>query len=158
MSVYSRIVELLKKQGNIFAEVEDITNKIVYEQIDNLPSLLEQRGELLEKSVLIKEEIDKVATNEPGVEDVLRCNCDIWDLSDEETMVFEAIMRVRATVNRISKMDSEVYFRIEKEKSSILEHIKQLNNSGNSVAENYKRAVQTGFPKTRFDGGNKIKI
>lgn len=156
MKNYSKIVKLLGEQGKVFAEVEDITNKIIYEQIDKLPQLLEHRGKLLERATLIKKEIDKVA-DEPGVMDILRCNCDISNLSYEETAVFEAIMRVRATANRISKMDSEVFSRIEKEKNSILEHIKQLNNSGNSVAENYKRAVQTGFPKTHFDG-NKITV
>lgn len=158
MNNHSKIIELIGKQRIVFEEVEDITNKIIYEQIEEFPQLMEKREELLKKSLLIKEEINKVAAIEPGVLNVLSLNCDISRLSDENAMVFEALMRVRATANRINRMDSEVYSRIEREKSSILEYIETLNSSGNSVAENYKRAVQTAFSGNRFDGDKKITV
>lgn len=158
MNKYSKIIELLGEQGRVFEEVEDITNRIISEQIEELPQLLALRGELLERALLIKEEIDKACTNQPGLEDMLRCACDMSSLSDEDAMVFEASIRVRATVNRICKKDAEVYSRIEREKSSILEYLETLNSSINSVAESYKRAVQTGFPENRLNGDNDLMV
>lgn len=158
MENISKIIELIEEQNRIFEEVEAITDRILCEQAEELPGIVEERGKLLEKSFLLKEEIAKAAADNQDVLDVLRCSCDISNLSNEQTMVFEGLMRVRATASRISRMDTEIYSRIEREKSSIKEHIETLNSSGNSVAESYKRAVQTGFPDNRFDGENKMTV
>jgi len=152
------IIELLGKQNEVLEEVEAITDKILCEHAEELTGLVEERGKLLEESLLLKEEIAKAAADNHDVLNVLRCSCDISNLSDEQTMVFDGLMRARATASRISRMDSEIYSRIEREKSSILEHLETLNRSGNSVAESYKRAVQTGFPENRFDGENNMTV
>lgn len=158
MNIIPMIIELLGKQNEVLEEVEAITDKILCEQAEELTGLVEERGKLLEESLLLKEEIAKAAADNHDVLNVLRCSCDISNLSDEQTMVFDGLMRARATASRISRMDSEIYSRIEREKSSILEHLETLNRSGNSVAESYKRAVQTGFPENRFDGENNMTV
>lgn len=153
---FSETIALLREQLALFLEVEDISDKIILKEPEELPQLLELRGELIEKASTIKKKIDTLCEAEPLLLDVLRAVGDMSNLSDESSRVYEASMRVRAAVNRISKMDAEVYLKIEREKNAALEQLEALNSSMKSVAESYRRAAQTGV--YRLDGDNDLIV
>lgn len=148
---YTEAVTLLGQQLKLFLEIEAITDKIIIEEPEELPQLLKRRGELIEGAAAAKEQIDLIGEAEPRLLKVLRSDCDMSNLSHEDSRIYEASMRVRAAANRIGKRDAEVYTKIEQEKNSALEQLEALNSSMKSVAESYRRAAETGVYKLEGD-------
>jgi len=150
-----KIIGLLETQRGVFSDIEEITRRMLDEDIENFSPLLEERGKLLEKAVSIEEEIRLISHEDQRIGDVLGNRCDMTAIPDDLAKVFEASMRVKAIINRIKNMEEDIRLRMEAEREAILKKIESLNVSSNSVAGNYKRAVQTGFPQSHLGEGKK---
>jgi len=148
----SDIISLLVTQKDTFLRVEEITDLLLSAPSQELPELVSARGKLIESAIKTEEELHAAACGDENLLEVLSCSCSISELSEELTEVFEAALRVRATVNRISKMETGVLDRVRSERDMALEKIEALNKSGNSVAAKYKQAVRTAFPQSYMQG------
>ena len=147
-----KLIKLLKAEREIFLEVEALTNQMMTSPTEELSDLLSERGSLLQKAVSIEDEINEEVIDSEDIRNVLRNRGDMSKLSDDSAAVYDASMSVKAVINRINRLEDDVRSRIENERNAILKKIESINSSSNSVAENYKRSVQTGFPQlTLFD-------
>ncbi len=136
---------LLREKEELFSKVERITNDIFEAPVDQINSLLETRGKTLEQVILIEGKIKSVAAEDEYLKSVLDCTCDISGLSGELKDLFEESLRIKAIVNRIIKNEDSIRLRIENEMNSLLERIETMNRSSKTVAESYKRSVETGI-------------
>ena len=147
MENFDRILDLLKEKLEIFLTIEKLTNMMFTSSVDELSDILADRGDLLQKAVLIESEINKEVYDKACIKGVLNNTKDISKLSDELLKIYDASMRVKAVLNRLNKLEKDVQLRLENERDMILERIESMNSSSNSVAGNYKRTVQMGFPQ-----------
>lgn len=146
----SAIIKLLGAQKDVFSLVEDTTNQMLFEPAETLTDLITIRGTLLEKAVKIEDDIRLAANDDKYLFEVISCRCDMSALSEEFVGLFKAALSVKAALNRIRKSEADVLERVNDEKNTALMQIEALNKSSNSVAANYKHAVQTGFPQNFF--------
>lgn len=144
------VLDLLVEQKDIISEAEEVTNRMLDAPAEELPELIALRGRLLEKAVEAEERIRKAAQGDKRLLEAADCSCEISELAEEHIGVFEAALRVKAAVNRICRLETDVLNRLNSEKEMALTKIEALNKSGNSVAANYKQAVQTGYPQDTF--------
>ena len=148
--------KLLQKKQALFLDVEKITNEMSESPIDKIDELLEKRGEALEQVIELEAQIKAILAEDESLSSVVSCTCDMAALKGEMKDLFEESLRVRAIVNRIIKNEDIVRLRIESERDSLLHKIETLNSSSISVAESYKRSVNTGLPQNFFTSKNKI--
>jgi len=147
MENFDRILDLLKEKLEIFLTIEKLTNMMFTSPVDELSVILTERGDLLQKALLIESKINKEVDDKACIKGVLDNTDDISKLSDDLLKIYDASMRVKAVLNRLNKLEKDVQLRLENERYMILERIESMNSSSNSVAGNYKRTVQMGFPQ-----------
>ncbi len=147
MDINIELKNLLRKKRDLFLEVEAITQDINVGPIDRFNELLEKRGEALEQVILTDNQIKAITDGNEVLQSVLNCTCEISELQGELKELFEEVLSVKAIVNRIIKNEDIVRLRLESERDSLLNRIETINSSSNSVAESYKRSVETGFPQ-----------
>ncbi len=150
-----QLMQLLCRKEELFSEVEKITNGIYEAPVDIINALLETRGNVLEQASEVSEKISALAEGNEYLKSVLNCACDVSDLSGEAKELFEQALRIRAIANRILKNEDCVRQRIESERDSLLGKIETLNRSSKTVAESYKRSVETALPHDFGDGKSK---
>lgn len=147
MENYDKILDFLKEKLEIFLDVEKLTNMMFSSDIDELSNIISLRGDLLQKAVLIENEINKEVSGKEHIKSVLNISGDMSNLSIETRKIYEASMRVKAVLNRINNLEPEIKERLENERKIILEKLESMNKSSDHVAGNYKRSVQLGFPQ-----------
>ena len=139
---------LLKDKENCFALVEKITDDLCEAPVEQINALLKARGEALEKAVRIDEKLKTLIGDDAYLKSVLDCSCDISSLPDNLKPLFEASLQIRATANRIIRNQDVIRLKIENERDMLLKSIETMNRSSKSVAEHYKRSVETGLTQT----------
>jgi len=144
MNINIELKNLLRKKRDLFLEVEAVTQDINVGPIDQINELLEKRGEALEQVILTDNQIITIIDGNANLQSVLSCTCEISELQGESKELFEEVLSVKAIVNRIIKNEDTVRLRLESERDSLLNRIETINSSSNSVAESYKRSVETG--------------
>lgn len=147
MKNYDLVIDLLNEKREIFLEVEKLTNLMLISPIEELSEILEERGEFLQKAVLIENEINNKVSSDECARSILSNSGDMSNLPCDLEKLYESSMRIKAVINRINNLEVEVQERFESERDLILEKIESMNSSSNSVAGNYKRTVQMGFPQ-----------
>lgn len=147
--------QLLSEKELLFIEVEKITNEIFDAPVDIINALLETRGNALEQVNKVDEKLSPITENDEHLKSVLNCSCDISELSGESKELFEQVLRIKAVVNRIIKNQDSIRQKIDNERQSLLQRIEIMNNSSKTVAESYKRSVETALP--RDFGGSRNK-
>lgn len=157
MNNSNEILKLLNEKKILFLEVEQITNDIMSAPVSDIAATLERRGKLLDSVVLLDQKISAFVGNDAVVRSVLNNTCDASSLSKEYSTLFEASLKIKAIVNRIRNSENGIKERITTERDNTLAKIERLNQSSVSVAEKYKRSLETGFPQGRgFDSNKKI--
>jgi hypothetical protein len=149
---YKLVLQLLQEKGRLFHEVESLTGEIFAAPIDRINALLDTRGQVLEQIVEINERLRGFAGADAHLKSVLNCSLETDALTDETRTLFEEALRIRAAINRILKSEDNVRQRIENERSALLERIETMNSSSKTIADSYKRSVETAFPGN-YDGG-----
>lgn len=146
---------LLQQKVTLFKQVEIITNDILEAPIEDINMLLETRGNVLEQVVQIDDYIKLQVEGDTQLKSILNGSCDMSALSGEQKELFEEALRIRAVVNRIIKNEDSIRLRIENERDSLLEKIETMNSSSKTVAESYKRSVETAIPQDFGSSRNK---
>ena len=147
MNNNQEIKQLLSEKEMLFIEVEKITDDIFEAPVDIINELLETRGIALEQVNKIDEKLNPLVEGDEHLKSVLNCSCDISALSGEMKELFEKALRNKAIVNRIIKNQDSIRQKIESERDSLLQKIEIMNCSSKTVAESYKRSVDTALPQ-----------
>ncbi len=155
MTNNQKLKQLLREKEILFNEVERITNDIFESPVDVINALLETRGSVLEQVNIVNQKISPLIEGDENLRSVLNCTCDISGLSGEMKELFEQSLRIRAVANRIIKNEDCVRQKIENERDSLLEKIETMNSSSKTVAESYKRSVETALPRGFGNSKNK---
>ena len=150
-----QLMQLLYRKEELFSEVDKITDEIYEAPVDIINALLETRGNVLEQAGEVNSRISALAEGDEYLKSVLNCSCDVSGLSEEMKELFEQALRIRAIVNRILKNEDCVRRRIESERDSLLGKIENINHSSKTLAESYKRSVETAIPHSFGDGKSK---
>ena len=146
MNNIQELKQLLSEKEMLFIEVEKITDEDFEAPVDIINALLETRGVALEQVNRIDEILNPLVEGDEHLKSVLNCSCDISALSGERQELFEQALRIKAIVNRIIKNQDSIRQKIERERDSLLQKIETMNSSSKTVAESYKRSVDTALP------------
>ena len=146
MNNIQELKQLLSEKEMLFIEVEKITDEVFEAPVDIINALLETRGVALEQVNRIDEILNPLVEGDEHLKSVLNCSCDISALSGERQELFEQALRIKAIVNRIIKNQDSIRQKIERERDSLLQKIETMNSSSKTVAESYKRSVDTALP------------
>ena len=149
---YKTVLQLLQEKGRLFHGVEALTDEIFAASIDRINPLLDERGQILEQIAGINEKLRCFAGADAQLKSVLNCSLEADALTDETRVLFEEALRIRAAINRILKSEDNVRQRIENERTALMERIETMNSSSKTIADSYKRSVETAIPGS-FDGG-----
>lgn len=150
MNEESIVLELLQRKHEIFLIIENLTEKMKGAPIEKLTRLFEQRGDALQRVTEIDCRLKELACEDEALKGALNNSSEPASLCGELAEVFKASLAVKAVANRVLKIEPEVQARVENERDKLFERLEVINSSGNSVAESYKRSVQTGFPQNPF--------
>ncbi|PKM74471.1 MAG: hypothetical protein CVU91_00980 [Firmicutes bacterium HGW-Firmicutes-16] len=150
-----KLTQLLREKEVLFIDVERITNDIFEAPVDIINALLETRGNALERVNQVNDKISPLIEGDEHLKSILNCSCEISGLTGETKELFEQALRIRAVANRIIKNEDCVRQRIENERDLLLEKIETMNRSSKTVAESYKRSVETALPHGFGNSKNK---
>lgn len=148
--------ELMRKKQALFLEIERITNDMNKMPVEQVNDFLKKRREALDQAVITEECVREITAGDEFLQSVVNCTCDVSGLSPEMKGLYEEAVRCRSILNRIKKNEDITRLRIENRKDLLLEKIRTVNKSVNSVAENYRRAVRTGIPQRVVYKKNKM--
>ncbi len=155
MEEFEKVIKILEVKKAYFLDIESLTEKMKYAPVDELLEIFERRGKKLEQVAELDKELNAIAETELSLKSILS-NAETPDgLDTEHAVIFRSSLDIKAAANRILKMEPEVRERVENERDILLEHIEEMNNSGNSVAASYKRSVQTGVSQLSIVGNEK---
>lgn len=152
----NEVLSLLAAQYSDLSNVEKRTEEILYAPADDFSDLIDQRGLLLEKAVLVENTLKKAGAENETLRNALNGSAEPGSLSEELKRVYEASLRVKAVLCRIRRLEPQVVTRMENERAEVLSHLEGLNASSNSVAASYSRALQTAVPPADFTGVRSI--
>ena len=152
------VLSLLAEEYKELSQVEKLTETIFNAPSDDFIDLIAERGSFLNKAVLAENRLKEIGAADAVLRDVLSGRAELGALTPELQEVFEASLRVKATLCRIRRLEPQVITRMENERAEALSHIEELNRSSGSVAGSYKAAVSTATTNRAFTGGGGISI
>lgn len=146
------ILSLLAEELVQLSQVEKLTEEVLYAPSDDFPDIITERGNFLNKAVLAENRLKKITAGNDTLRGVLSGQADLSKLTPEMRNVFEASLRVKATLCRIKRLEPPVITRMENERAEALSHIEELNHSSGAIAGNYKAAVRTAMTNKAYTG------
>ena len=149
------ILSLMDKKIEQAERYREISNKMIYEDIDGVNEMLDRRQELITQIDGISAEI-KAYVNSQSVEkrDVLNTMLsfrEVGELSGELLELQEKLMRYKEVKKQINEADRKIY-----------KHIKEMQNelAAEMVRSNRSKQVIDYFKTTSIDvdGGSKFNM
>lgn len=154
---YGRVIEILNEKRKLFLEIERVTEPMYYGEADEIADCMEKRSTLIEKIILLDNEIKELCAGDEPLRDALNNKCNRQGLIESLAEVYDASTGVFAVINRIIGNQKAIEEHLLDEKARIEEKIKETESSGYSVANQYYQSIQTGV--NRFASGeNSRKI
>lgn len=148
----TQIVSLLAEEREQLAEVERLTEEILYAPSDDFIALIADRGGYLSRAVVAENKLKALSACDETLHSVLSGQAELNSLTPDLQEVFEASLRVKAILCRIKRLEPQVVTRMENERAEALSHIEELNRSSGSIAGTYKAAVSTAMTNRVFSG------
>ena len=150
MNGCQEIILLLQKKKELLLEVEEISASMKIAPAEELMALFTDRGRLLEKAQDVETNIRALTNGNEQMRSALNNSCEPRTLDSELLRVYEESLRVKAVANRILREEEGIKDHITLERDGLLKKIQELNSSSGSVADSYRRCVQTGVPNNQF--------
>lgn len=131
------ILQLLEKKYNLFSDYLFITQKMYNNDLYENENYFDERGELAAKIDALEVNIKKIMAK-----DIL--SYDRAKLSDEEQQVFDAALKIRSVVSRISELNDVMKSKMDKEIEGLRGEIAKENTGNSAAVSKYSGVYSTG--------------
>lgn len=133
MSLSKPIIELMDEKILQLERYNEVTSKIIYENIDEVGDLIAERDKILAKMEGISAEV-KMYVSEQSIERQDKINAllkfdEISDLSEDLSELQEKILRVKALREQIIENDKAAFGRIKKERDELKSKLEKAAKS-----------------------------
>lgn len=127
------IIELMDEKILQLERYNEVTSKIIYENIDEVGDLIAERDKILAKMEGISAEV-KMYVSEQSIERQDKINAllkfdEISDLSEDLSELQEKILRVKALREQIIENDKAAFGRIKKERDELKSKLEKAAKS-----------------------------
>lgn len=140
-----KVLFLLSEEYTALSQLERCTEALLEAPTDDFDDLLKERGSYLNRAVSAESHLKKLRAADEELCNVLSGNAMLSSLAPDMKEIFEASLRVKATLCRIGHLDTPVLTRMENERADALNHIEEINRSSGSIAGSYGAAVRTAM-------------
>ena len=138
------IVTLLKEKNQLLQKVEEISSKMVMDDIDELMKLDEERMGVIEELKKLDEHVKLIYENSPQADSISRAITnkeDVVNVSEELLPIYESSQANFKIIARLQSFQDEYAQHLDKLRKDILKEIKGNEKSG-KVAK-YLNALDT---------------
>lgn len=148
MKNYKLETELVLKKLAIYQEIEQITDTMSIQNIDQLIDSVQKREKLIMRAEIIDDSLFEYTDKDINLKNALNIDCKLDDLNDELKFIYETSFKIKAIINRLLRNEGVIREYMEFQKDSLLQKIESLNQSTTSVASKYSMGLQTAVPPT----------
>lgn len=141
---FETVMDCLRREKEIFLEIEQLTESLLYAEPDEAARTVERRGERIEQAAALRAQ----AVSACGEQAALRAAVAMeqQDAADAQAKaVYEASLAVRAVWNRVQLSEQAVVQRLSMEKQALLDKIENLGQDNGQIAGRYFQSVRTGL-------------
>lgn len=140
--VWKEILNRLEQKNGYLMEIEQISEKMLQMEVEELEQAMEKRAELLQKVAEEDGCLREMCAVDQRVRDLL--NHKELPQNKEEQQLYDGSLKVKATANRIYQGEATLKQYMESKKSQILDKIQQLNKRGGGAIRGYSQVLSTG--------------
>lgn len=151
-----KVLSLLSEEYSALSQLEKCTEALLEAPTDDFGDLLKERGSYLDRAVSAENHLKKLRAADEELSNVLTGNAELSRLTPEMKEVFEASLRVKATLCRVEHLKGPVIARMENERADALNHIEEINRSSGSIAGSYRAAVRTAMTNQTLSSNGMI--
>lgn len=138
----AKLLQLLEEKKELFLEMEQVSEKMLLMDADELTQACSQRQKILDQV----QEIDRVLKGmcQEDEEARLVMNHEVQPEAEDKALkaLYEMSFAVKAVVNRIVREEEARRNHIEQQRDAIKHKIEELNQSGSSVARQYLQTAK----------------
>lgn len=134
-----KILELLTQKKQIFLNIEEISEKMLLMDVDELIDAVEKRQMLLEQIQKIDQEIRGYCDRQPEIRPFL--NHTQLAQTEKQKIFYNISLEIKATANRIMQGEKEIEKYMLVKKQQVKEKIEELNQTGQVVAKRYRQVL-----------------
>lgn len=137
-----KLLQLLEEKKELFLEMEQVSEKMLLMDADELTQACSQRQKILDQV----QEIDRVLKGmcQEDEEARLVMNHEVQPEAEDKALkaLYEMSFAVKAVVNRIVREEEARRNHMEQQRDAIKYKIEELNQSGSSVARQYLQTAK----------------
>ena len=138
----AKLLQLLEEKKELFLEMEQVSEKMLLMDADELTQACSQRQKILDQV----QEIDRVLKGmcQEDEEARLVMNHEVQPEAEDKALkaLYEMSFAVKAVVNRIVREEEARRNHMEQQIDAIKHKIEELNQSGSSVARQYLQTAK----------------
>lgn len=138
----AKLLQLLEEKKELFLEMEQVSEKMLLMDADELAQACSQRQKILDQV----QEIDRVLKGmcQEDEEARLVMNHEVQPEAEDKALkaLYEMSFAVKAVVNRIVREEEARRNHMEQQRDAIKYKIEELNQSGSSVARQYLQTAK----------------
>ena len=138
----AKLLQLLEEKKELFLEMEQVSEKMLLMDADELAQACSQRQKILDQV----QEIDRVLKGmcQEDEEARLVMNHEVQPEAEDKALkaLYEMSFAVKAVVNRIVREEEARRNHMEQQRDAIKYKIEELNQSGTSVARQYLQTAK----------------
>ncbi|HJC72336.1 MAG TPA: hypothetical protein H9698_06040 [Candidatus Ruthenibacterium merdavium] len=138
----AKLLQLLEEKKELFLEMEQVSEKMLLMDADELTQACSQRQKILDQV----QEIDRVLKGmcQEDEEARLVMNHEVQPEAEDKALkaLYEMSFAVKAVVNRIVREEEARRNHMEQQRDAIKYKIEELNQSGSSVARQYLQTAK----------------
>lgn len=138
----AKLLQLLEEKKELFLEMEQVSEKMLLMDADELTQACSQRQKILDQV----QEIDRVLKGmcQEDEEARLVMNHEVQPEAEDKALkaLYEMSFAVKAVVNRIVREEEARRNHVEQQRDAIKYKIEELNQSGSSVARQYLQTAK----------------
>ncbi len=144
MAKHKMVIALLSNKCGLMKELEQITEVMSVQQVDELAHSVEKRAEIIDNLKSIDLDLQAVCTNDIALLSAINHTNSRDALSEDLQEVYDLSFMIKSSAHRISNNDEHIREHMMYEKNRVMKNIESLNKSGTSYAGRYHKSVQTG--------------
>lgn len=138
----AKLLQLLEEKKDLFLEMEQVSEKMLSMNADELGEACSQRQKILDQVQEIDRVLKNICREDEDARRAMNHEVQPQDQEDDLKALYEMSFSVKAVVNRIVREEEARRNHIEQERDVIKHKIEELNQSGTSVAKQYLQTAK----------------
>lgn len=154
MDTISQVCALLQKKRDLFSEFEQAAIQMLECDIDDIQRHMNRRLELQAEISELDRALAELCGGNKTLLQASGARCSRESLAAEYCPVFDAAMEIHALLNRLRELEPLVADRVQTERATLLEKIKEINQGQEPTVSKYYKSIRPEMPTSSGRLGN----